>query len=269
MTKILAVGILALALPLYAAGAADLAKVNGKPITDRDLKASLPGWNEGQRNAALKDASTRRQVLVSLIEQELLTQEAEKAKLDQDASFKQAMDAYRKRLLGDMLMSRNLSSKVSDAQARKYYESHKYRYTTDQIQVQHILVNDEAQARELLRKAKEPGADFQALAERSSKDPGAKNNRGDLGFLQRGKWNEDFLNAAFAAKDGDLVGPVKTSYGYHVIKVIGRRPGKALEYEDVQLRVMSDMQEELKRGYLDKLKSQAKITIDDKALDKL
>jgi peptidyl-prolyl cis-trans isomerase C len=255
--------------PLLVFGATDLAKVNGRAITDRELKASLPGWNEGQKTAALKDASTRRQVLVALIEAELLTQEAEKAKLDQDPQFKQAIDAYRRRLLGDMLMQRNLASKVSDASARKYYESHKYRYTTDQIHVHHVLVNDEAQAREVMRKAKEPNADFQAIAERMSKDPNAKNNRGDLGFLQRGKWNEDFLNAAFAAKDGELVGPVKTSYGYHVIKVIERKPGKALEYEDVQLRVMADMQDELKRGYLDKLKAQAKITIDDKALDKL
>src|SRR4051794_6591782 len=73
--------------------ATELAKVNGKAISDKDLQNALSGLNEGQRANVLKDVNSRRQILSSVIDQELLVQEAEKEKLDQDANYKDALNA--------------------------------------------------------------------------------------------------------------------------------------------------------------------------------
>jgi hypothetical protein len=81
------------------AHAVDLAKVNGRVITDRDLNLALGNLNEGQRASVLKDSSSRRQVLLSVVDQEILVQQAEKEKLDADADFKEAAAAFRRQYL--------------------------------------------------------------------------------------------------------------------------------------------------------------------------
>jgi len=252
-----------------AMAATELAKVNGRPITDGDLKTALSNLNEGQRQSVLKDPNSRRQVLVSVIDQEVLAQEAEKQKLDQDAEFKEAMAVFRKQLLASKILQKNLSAKLTDAAAKKYYQSHKYKYSTDQVHAQHILVDDEKRAQELLKQAKAAGTDFQELAEKNSKDPSAKNNRGDLGFFGRDRMVAEFADAAFGADEGAVVGPVKTAYGYHVIKVIQKKIGKPLEFSEVELRVQTDLKQEAIAAFVSKLRETAKIQVDDKAVEKL
>jgi peptidyl-prolyl cis-trans isomerase C len=246
-----------------ASAATELAKVNGTSITDKDLAAALSGLNEGQRANVLKDSNSKRQILDGLIDQTLLAQTAEKEKLDQDQDFKDALAAFKKQYLANKLLQKNLSAKITDAAAKKYYEVNKLRYSTDQVHAQHILVSDEKQARDLLKQAKAEGADFEALAEKNSKDPSAKNNRGDLGFFGRDRMVAEFTDAAFRAGEGEVVGPVKTSYGYHIIKVVQKKSGKPLEYGEVELRVKNDMRQELVSQYLSKLKTTAKVEYKD------
>ena len=252
-----------------AAWAVDLAKVNGKAITDKDLQGALGGMNEGQRNTLLKDVNSRRQVLTSVIDQEILTQEAEKEKLDQDNEYKDALNAFRKQYLVNRVLAKNLGTQLSDKAAKKYYEAHKREYSTDQVHAQHILVSTEEQAKAVLKKVKEPNADFQELAEKMSKDPSAKNNRGDLGFFGRDRMVPDFTEAAFTGKDGEIVGPVKTAYGYHIIKVIEKKTGKPIPFEDIEARVRNELRQNLTESYIGKLKQQAKISVDDKAVEKM
>jgi peptidyl-prolyl cis-trans isomerase C len=250
--------------------AADVAKVNNKPVTDRDIQMSLGGFNEGQRKSVLSDSNSRREILSNLIDQEVLTQEGEKQKLDQDQDYKDAVSAFRKQYLASKVLQKSLSAKMNEAAAKKYYEGHKANYSTDQAQVQHILLADETQAREIMKKAQADGADFQELAEKYSRDPSAKNNRGELGMITRDSpFVAEFKNAAFNAKKGDIVGPVKTLYGYHVIKVVDKKLGKALDYDEVELKVKNDMRQELVQAYVSQLRKQAKIEIDDKALNRV
>jgi peptidyl-prolyl cis-trans isomerase C len=79
----------------------------------------------------------------------------------------------------------------------------------------------------------------------------------------------EFTDAAFAAGNGEIVGPVKTAYGYHIIKVIKKSPGKPLAYSEVELRVKSELQKQLTENYVAKLRKTAKIEIDEKALEKM
>ncbi len=265
MTKIAYGSLLALiamvSAPAFAA--VELAKVNGAVITDKDLQNALSGVGDAQKSAILKDSNSRKQVVDGLVNQALLLQQAEKEKLDQDADYKEALAAFRKQYLSNRVLQKNLTAKLTDATAKKYYEGHKSQYSTDQVHALHILVADEKTAREVLAKAQDENNDFQELAEKLSKDPSAKNNRGDLGFFTRDRMVPEFTDAAFRAKNGEVVGPVKTSYGYHIIKTVEHKAGKPMEYDEVELRVKNDLRQQLINEYLQNLKKTAKVTYND------
>lgn len=249
--------------------AVDLAHVNNKVITDKDVQTALSGFNEGQRRQILNDMNSKREIVNTLIEQELMVQEAEKQKLDQDSDYQTALKAFRRQYLTGKLISKNVAPKITETSAKKFYTLNKKRYSTDKVQVQHILVADEKAALDLMKKAR-GGEDFQTLAEKYSKDPSAKNNRGDIGVITRDSpFVAPFKNAAFDAKKGEITGPVKTLYGYHIIKVIDKDVGKALNYEEVELAVKNELQKELLDNYIIQLKKQAAIKAEEKAIEKL
>ena len=251
------------------AWSADVATVNGKSVTDQDVVQALGSMNEGMRANMLKDPGFKRKVLGNLIAQEVLIQEAQKEKLDQDGEFKTAEENFRKQYLASKILQKNVGSKVSKKAAESWYEKHKDHYNTEAVHVMHILTADEGKAIELLKQVKEQGADFQKIAETSSRDPSAKNNRGDIGFITHEGKDPNFTKAAFAGKVGEIVGPVRTDYGYHIIKIIERKPGKVLTFSDVEGRVINDMRQELAQDYIAKLKEQAQIHVDEKALEKM
>lgn len=252
------------------AHAVDLAKVNGKVVTDRDLNNALSNLNEGQRKNALKDPGTRKQVLGGIIEQEVLVQEAEKEKLDSDQDYKDALSAFRRQYLASRVLQKNLGGKFTDSAAKSYYNKHKARFSTEQVRAMHILIRDEKKATEVLAKVKDlSDDDFKEQAEKLSEDPSAKNNRGDLGYFGHDRMVPEFTEAAFKAQKGDVVGPVKTDYGYHIIRVVDKKIGKTLAYDEVELRVKNELRQELTAVYLSNLRKQAKVQVDDKAVDKL
>lgn len=249
--------------------AKELAKVNGRSITERDLALSLNTLNDGQRETLLKDNNSRRQILANVIDREILAQEAEKLKLDQEPEFKEAVEQVRKQMLMNRLLEKKIATQLSRNEVKKYYELHKDRYSSNQVRVQQILVSDENEAKKMLEMAKDPKNDFQNLAEKYSKDPNAKNNRGDLGFIGHDKVVPEFADAAFQAKEGEITGPIRTAYGYHIIKVIKKLYGKPLEFDEVELRVADTLRQNLIRNFVDSLKPQNKVSVDDVAVEKL
>src|SRR5688500_5277451 len=84
--------------------ATELAKVNGKPVTDKDIQAALSGMNEGQRDSAMKDPNFRRHVLTSAIDQEILAQQAEKEALDKSPEYQEALNSFRKQYLSSKVL---------------------------------------------------------------------------------------------------------------------------------------------------------------------
>ncbi len=252
------------------AQAKELAKVNGKGITDQDVKGALSNYNEGQRNSLLRDNNTRRQVLVNLIEQELLTQQGEKDRLDQNPQYKAAAEAFRRQYLASQVLEKNVANKLTEAAAKAYYEQHTDRFSTDTVKVQHILASDEKAARDALQQVKAEGADFLAIAEKISRDPSAKNNRGEIGWITRDSpLVEEFKQIAFSTKAGEIAGPLKTLYGYHIIKITERKSGQPLNYDEVELKVKAALRNELARNYVAGLRKVAKVSVDDKALDSM
>lgn len=239
--------------------AGNLATVNGKVITDEDLNALVSNLPQYQKDLALKDSNTRHQLIRDLIDQELMVQEATSKKLENSKEFKEAMNTLRKQALVNSLVQKQLAPKVTEVSVKDYFAKHKARYSTDQVHAQHILVSTEKEADEILAEVKKPGVDFQKIAETKSKDPSAKNTRGDVGFFSRTQFDQAFTDAAFSANAGDIVGPIKTAFGFHIIKVIERKVGKIPEYAEIEQQIRADYQRDTLKAYVADLRKKAKI----------
>jgi len=258
-----------LALAITApARAAVLATVGKKQITDQDLRGALSQFTDAQKGNILKDSLNRRQILSNLIEQEVLIQEAERQRLADDEKLKASVEAFKKQQMVALLLDKNLSSRLSEAAARKFYDQNKTLFSTDQVRAKHILTQTESEAREVLKQVREPKADFQKIAEKVSRDPSAKNNRGELGYFTHDQLAEEFTKAAFQASVGDIVGPVKTTYGYHIIRVMDKKVGKIQGFDEVELKVRGMLRQRLASDFVSKLRNQSDVKVDDKAIEK-
>jgi len=178
------------------------------------------------------------------------------------------MANLRKQALMSRVIEKNVASQMTQSAAKKYYEQHRDEYSTDRVRVQQIVLSGEAEARKVLKLTEDPKNSFQDLAEKYSIDPEAKNNRGELGYIGHDRLDPEFVKVAFTTGEGKVAGPVHTIFGYHLIKVIHKQYGKALEFHEVELPVRNALRQSLANNYIEKIKSQNKITLDQAAVEK-
>lgn len=278
-----------------------VAMVNGEKILKSDFDAQMNqvksaleanGQNfsteEGKKNLQ----EMKKKVLDSMIKDVLALQEAKKEKislypnqmeqaLSQLETYhggKDALDNYLKqqnmdrnsfeKILREQLIINNLKEKltsnikVGDEEVKKYFDSNKdmFKLPSPEIRASHILVSTKEEADKVLAEIK-AGKDFAELAKKYSKDTATKDKGGDLGYFGKGKMVPEFEKAAFALRPGQVSEPVKTSYGYHIIKVTGER--SSLSFDDVKDYIKSNLESNKKdeefNKYLDGWQKQAKI----------
>ena len=121
---------------------------------------------------------------------------------------------------------------ITEDEVKAYYEENKANYDQpEQVEVSHILVEDEETANGLLKKIKD-GGDFAKLAKENSTDTATAENGGELGYISKGEMVEEFENAAFALEENEISNVVKSDYGYHIIKKTGHKEAKESTYEE-------------------------------------
>lgn len=202
---------------------------------------------KGESERLLKLLGETRDVEFAL----LPVQEADTAPVD-DAEIKQWYDAHPKQFLQPESVSIEYvelnaatlpaATPADEATLRHRYEEEKARFVSpDQRLASHILISTgsdakaaEAKAAKLAAEAKQPGADFAALAKANSEDPGSKDAGGDLGWVEKGVMVKPFEDALFSMKAGDIVGPIKTEFGYHVLKLREIKGGEGRPFEQVR-----------------------------------
>jgi len=134
--------------------------------------------------------------------------------------------------------------KVSEEELKNYFAENKATFAQEmQVKASHILVETEEKANELKEKLAE-GEDFAKLAKENSTDPGSKDNGGDLGFFGSGDMMQEFEEAAFALKVGEISAPVKTQYGYHIIKVTEIKDAEEADYEKSKDKISDTLSEQ-------------------------
>lgn len=222
--KLLVLGMAA----MMAAGAANAElqafKVNGETVSVAQQKAL---YDSAVAQGQPAGAELERQVKNVLTQQTVLLQEAKKAKLDRNSDVKQAIEAARNQVLINAVL-RDWAKKnpVKDEDVRKAYEAEKAAYGPTEYQVRHILVKTEDQAKNIISRLNK-GADFDKLAKEFSEDRGNKDRGGQLGWVVPRSFVPTFGNAFAGMKEGTVSKePVRTQFGFHVVKLDAKRPAQ-------------------------------------------
>jgi len=231
-----------------------LARIGDKVITEKYLEAKLETLPpDYQRN--LDYETLRKQVLERLVQMHLFAMEARAEKMDQDETVKIWIDDAVSRILAQEYVVKKFTkeAKVSDREIEKYYNEHKSEFLKPAtVKARHILImvasdgkpEDITAALDKAKKIKkklDKGADFAKLAAEYSDDPGSKNKGGNLGFFEKTWMVPAFSNVAFALKKGEISEPVKTRFGYHIIKVEDRKDARQQDLTSAKPGIQSKL----------------------------
>jgi peptidyl-prolyl cis-trans isomerase C len=249
----------ALALPL-AAQAQNIAIVNGKPVPKARFDAfikQIQAQATAQNQQLPPDLDQR--VRDKLVMDEIFAQEAEKRGLAGSADYKQQMEQARQQVLLQALLADHAKkSPVTDAEIAVEYEKFKTQSSGTEYRARHILVEKEDEAKALIAQIK-AGAKFDEVAKKSSKDTGSGANGGDLDFAAPGGFVPEFSQAMVALKKGEMTQePVKTQFGYHIIKLEDTREAKFPPLEEVKPQIKQRLEQQKMGAFRDEVRAKAK-----------
>jgi peptidyl-prolyl cis-trans isomerase C len=233
-----------------------VAKVNGAEIHESDV--TLAEQELGPSLAQMDPAAKHQNVVSFLIDLKLAAKVAEEKKMQDSDDFKKRAAFAHDRLLMDALLAKQGKDAATDDAMKKVYDDAAKQIGGEQeVHARHILVETEDEAKQVVEELKK-GADFAELAKKKSKDPGAADG-GDLGFFTKEQMVPEFSTAAFALEPGKISDPVKTQFGWHVIKVEEKRSRKPPEFAQVKPQIETFVTRKAQADYVAKLREGAKI----------
>lgn len=235
-----------------------VATIGGKPVTQKDLDlayeelaSSLP--------PQVSDAQKLDYALSYLADLRAGAQAAIEAKLDQTEDFQRRLAYAKDKLLLEAYLAAETKKQVTEEKMRKLYDdSIKAMKPETEIKARHILVPTEAEAKEVAAKLK-AGEDFAKLAQELSKDPGSGKEGGDLGWFTTDRMVPEFSEAASKLKAGQVSDPVKTQFGWHIIKVEDVREKKPPSFDEVKDQVQQFLDRQVQTEVIGKLRASMKI----------
>jgi len=218
--------------------------------------------------ARLPEDQKRVAALSTLIDVEMLAQKAEKEGLDKTEDFKKQMAFFRSRTLHDLYFQKNVAGAISDADIKARYEKEvAAQPPEEEIKARHILVKTEDEAKDVIKQL-DAGKDFAELAKEKSTGPNASKG-GELGYFTHGQMVPEFETAAFALKPGEYTKtPVKTQFGWHVIKVEDKRNAPPPPLDQVSDQVKQVIMRERYFDVLQKTRDDLKVDVKDPDLKK-
>lgn len=210
-----------------------LAEVNGKEIKQSDVINFISQMQGGQQ---FMNPQGIHQIADELVNQELMYIDAKENNLDQDKEFKDQLEITKENMLKNYAMHLLFDSiKVSDDEIKEYYENNKEVVKKPKsYRASHILVEDEKSANEILEKI-ENGLSFSDAADKYSTDKASKG--GDLGEFPKGAMVKEFEDALDELKEGEISKPVKTQFGYHIIKLDHTHDEYLPELDEIKDRI--------------------------------
>lgn len=243
--------------PVPAAGDPVVARVNGAEVRRSDVMLAIE--NLPQQYRQLPPEMLFGGVVSQIIDRKLVAQAAEKGKLGDDPVVKQRVASIRERVLQEAYLSREIEKEMTDNNLRARYEKQvKNAPGREEVHARHVLVQNEADAKGVIEDLRK-GGDFAEMAKKRSSGPSAANG-GDLGYFTREQMVPEFAEAAFAMKKGEVsAAPVKTQFGWHVIKVEDRRTAPPPSFEDSVNDLRQEMAQELIQARMEALRKDAKI----------
>lgn len=246
--KIFAAFILVLSFSFCAWGADSekvLARVGSEDITEAEVLEFIQPF--GQQAVMLYGTEQgRKMILDDVIAMRLYALDAQDSKLDQTPEFQAQLLNAKRAMLAQVAMQKAVEGlKISDEEAKKFYDSNTAMFKQpERVHARHILVSGDEELAKVQSELKD-GKSFDVVAKEYSRDPGSAANGGDLGEFPRGMMVPEFEKAAFELKNpGDVSEPVKTQFGWHIIKLEERIPESVMPFEQVKDRLTNELKDQ-------------------------
>jgi peptidyl-prolyl cis-trans isomerase C len=258
-----------------------------RSITVADFEAFVRQYvPEQRRDEVLANEGSVRGIVENLVNYRILADDARSRQLDKSPAYQQELQVMTDRLLAYKRVEALESSEIKRPDflpiVKEQYEVNKEKYREpDQLHASHILIStekrsdDEAKAlADELRAKAIAGDDFASLAAEHSDDKGSREKGGDLGTFTRGKMVPQFEDMAYSLqKAGDISPPVRTRFGYHVIRLTERKQGRLKPFDEVKDGLIKTFEEKLvndqKALFLSKLKADAQLSVDQDLIKSL
>ena len=248
-----------------------IAEVAKESITQDDFireVSRVPEWARAQ----FQGDEGKEKFLEELIKRELIYQQAQKMRLNKDKEYLDKVEEFKKMTLVSLILKKEVEEKaeMSDAEVKAFFDQNEDKFTVGtQLRASHILVETEDEANAIHDKIKN-GADFAKLATSLSKDKGSAEKGGDLGYFGRGKMVPEFERAAASLKPGEVSSPVRTRFGFHIIKLRDIKKGDPANFdqskESIKKQLLAEKKKQLFESYVKNLQSEAKIIKNTPAL---
>ncbi|MGC8658749.1 MAG: peptidyl-prolyl cis-trans isomerase [Desulfomonilaceae bacterium] len=230
-----------------------LAKIGSKTITESDLKQMANAVPEKFRYY-YQTPEGRKQTLDYIVNIYVLAAEAEKEGLDKSPEAQQLLAFTRNDLLARLLLDKMTKDvpAPTEAEAKKYFEENKAEFSTpESIKLHHILVENEKDAKDILAKLKK-GEKFSDLASKVSICP-SKSNGGDLGWMPKGSLVPEIEDLAFKMNKGQIEGPVKSKFGYHILYLEDKKPAEEPSFDQVKDYVIEQLKYQKQQQQYEKI----------------
>ncbi len=240
-----------------------LAVINGENLTQLHYEQFIQQYSPQVRSMAERDKG---RFMRELVLQELLAQEGRRLKVDQDPATQIRLRTQTNNIIARALVQKSVeeNSGITDDKLQAHYDANKDKYQEgESISASHILVKTEDEAKTIVGELKS-GKDFAELAKAKSTGPSGPQG-GSLGSFGRGRMVPAFEQAAFALKAGEVSEPVKTRFGWHVIKVTERSEGKQQDFEQAKEEINKTLVSEYIQSMIQGLQEKAKIEIKNPA----
>ncbi len=250
------VAIAVFALSAAAAQAQNLAIVNGKPVPKARVDALV---TQVERAGQKIGPEMQQRVKDEVVMREIFAQEAEKRGIGANADFRAQMEMARQSILiRELFEDYKKKNPVTDAEAQAEYDKFKAQATGTEYRARHILVEKEDEAKALIEQIKKGGS-FEELAKKNSKDPGSGANGGDLDFAKPESYVQEFSSAMVKLKKGEMTEtPVKSQFGWHIIKLEDTREAPFPAFDDVKGQIKQRLEQTKLQQYQEDLRKKAK-----------
>jgi len=234
-----------------------VARVDGTELHLADVEAAQQNLPPQAQKLPLEQIYPM--LLDRLVDGALITKAGRKEHLEQDSELQVRLKRYEDRLIQEAYLNQAIKAAETEGQLKARYQSFaKDKAGQEEVHAQHILVNTEDEAKSIIAEL-DKGADFGELAKKYSTDPSARSG-GDIGYFGHDDMIPAFADTAFALAKGQYSNtPVKTEFGWHVIKVEDRRAGKPPSFEEAREQLSRDLAHEIIDAKLQELRSAAKI----------
>ena len=253
-----------------------LAVVNGEKITVNDYNEKFKQLSNYEK-AMYRSEEGHKEFLKELIQNKLMLQKAKELKLDKDAEVQKKIEELMREVtesaMIDGLVKKEVLDKVvvTDKEAKAYYDEHKETFNeSEKVKIRQIVLatEDEAQKtrQELLN-----GADFEKLAREKSIDKNTARQGGDIGYIEKGKMLPEMEKICFDLKVGEISEPLKTNFGYYILKLEDKKPAATKEFyevsDSIKGKLIAEKQQKEYQNWLNQLEKNAKIEMKADFLD--